>query len=651
MAGRKITVEFLGKDTSAGKTAAGVETKMSRLGGRLDKVGQAAGKMLAGGVLAGGAAMVKFGGQAADLAETQSKVNAIFGAEGAAALDKFAGSAAKNLGQSKQTALDAAATFGTFGKAAGKSGMDLANFSSEMTVLASDLASFNNTSPEEAVEALGAALRGEAEPMRAYGVMLDDATLKAEAMSLGLLKPTKDKAAIVAATVAIADGQRKLNEAVKEHGKDSLEARKAEAAVGTTRARLKKLTEGSIGTLTNQQKVMAAQSAIMKQTKDAQGDFAKTSGGLANKQRILKAELTNVSTELGAKALPAMLKAVNIGMKMIAWADKNRTTVAALVIGLGGLAAVMYTVSLTMRAWTAITKVWSAVTKVAAAVQWALNAAMAMNPIGLVIIAIIALVAAMVIAYKKSETFRKIVDKAFRAVQTAASFAFNWIKRNWPYILGILTGPVGLAVVMIIKHWDKIKAGLQRAFEFIKRIASSGWNSVRDGAMKVIGLVRDIPGRIRDLAGRFKDAGVHLIQNFVNGLSNAGQFVSNIVGSVLSAVRGAINAALGKIESAISFKIDWPGPGSYSFNPSIPRLARGGIVPATPGGRLVRVAEGGHAEAIVPLSGPHAPRGSGGGGSPIIVQLKVGAKVLEQILVEYTNDQGRPLQVRTLGPA
>lgn len=180
---------------------------------------------------------------ASNMEESLSKVNVVFG-KGARDVEKFASSAAKNLGQSKQAVLEAAGVFGTFGKAAGLAGTDLAVFSNDFTQLATDLASFNNTTPEEAVQAIGAALRGESEPLRRYGVLLNDATLKQEAMTLGIY-----------------DGK---------------------------------------GALTSQQKILAAQSAIFKQTGDAQGDFMRTSDGLANSTRTLSATFKDLQAKFGA---------------------------------------------------------------------------------------------------------------------------------------------------------------------------------------------------------------------------------------------------------------------------------------------------------------------------------------------------------------
>jgi hypothetical protein len=185
---------------------------------------------------------------ASDFEEATSKVNVIFGRASKSVKD-FADTAARSLGQSKQAVLDAAGAFGTFGKAAGLAGEDLALFTTDFVALSTDLASFNNTSPEEAVQAIGAALRGEAEPLRRFGVLLNDATLKAEAMKLGIY-------------------------------------------------------DGS-GALTAQQKILAAQAAIYKQTGDAQGDFARTADNLANKQRTLSALFKNFQIQLGQELLPA----------------------------------------------------------------------------------------------------------------------------------------------------------------------------------------------------------------------------------------------------------------------------------------------------------------------------------------------------------
>ena len=155
---------------------------------------------------------------ASDFGETVSKIGQIFG-ESAGDIEDWAGTSAKALGQSSTQAMDAAAQFAIFGKSAGLAGGDLVGFSTELTELSADLASFNNVSPEDAITAIGSALRGEAEPMRKFGVLLDAATLSAAALEMGLISSIKTA-------------------------------------------------------LTPQQKVLAAHSVILKQTSDQQGDFS-----------------------------------------------------------------------------------------------------------------------------------------------------------------------------------------------------------------------------------------------------------------------------------------------------------------------------------------------------------------------------------------
>jgi hypothetical protein len=184
---------------------------------------------------------------ASNLQETVSKNRVIFG-KSADSVEAFAKTAASTFGQSEQQALDAAGTFAIFGKAAQLGGQELVNFSTDFTVLASDMASFSNTSPEEAITAIGAALRGEAEPIRKYGVLLNDNTLKQRASTIGIYKGT--------------------------------------------------------GALTAQQKILATQAEILAQTSDAQGDFERTSDGLANKTRTLNAEFQNLSASAGKVLLP-----------------------------------------------------------------------------------------------------------------------------------------------------------------------------------------------------------------------------------------------------------------------------------------------------------------------------------------------------------
>ena len=262
------------------RTLGQLQTVGKVLGGAFDFVKKAA--FIAGAAIgAVGAASFVAVQKASDLNETITKSNVIFG-DAARTVQAFADTAARSLGQTRQEAIDAAATFGTFGKSAGLGGLELANFSTKFVTLAADLASFNNTSPEEAVLALGAALRGEAEPIRRFGVLMNDAALKQVALEMGIYQGN--------------------------------------------------------GALTAQQKVLASSELLFRQTTDAQGDFERTSGGLANQQRILKASIDDIVTTLGELLLPAFERFVtfindNIVPAVKAFADNIGKHGVVLSIG------------------------------------------------------------------------------------------------------------------------------------------------------------------------------------------------------------------------------------------------------------------------------------------------------------------------------
>ena len=110
---------------------------------------------------------------------------------------------------------------------------------------------------------------------------------------------------------------------------------------------------------------------------------------------------------------------------------------------------------------TAATTAQTVATKAAAAGQWLLNAAMNANPIMWVVLAIAGLVAILVVAYKKSETFRNIVNKAFEGIKAVAGTVLNAIvgffKSAWTFIKDT---------------WDSFKPYFERIWNSIKIIFS-----------------------------------------------------------------------------------------------------------------------------------------------------------------------------------
>ena len=142
---------------------------------------------------------------------------------------------------------------------------------------------------------------------------------------------------------------------------------------------------------------------------------------------------------------------------------------AVVALGaLAGVAAIMAPFASGILAVTKAMKLAQLAGKVWTAVQWLLNAALDANPIGIVVVAIAALVVAFVIAYKRSQTFRDVVLGAWTAIKTATLAVFNalvtFFKRWGPLVLAALTGGLGPAILWVVGHWNQIRTAASDAF-------------------------------------------------------------------------------------------------------------------------------------------------------------------------------------------
>jgi hypothetical protein len=426
-----INIPIITSFSDKGIKAAAKE--FANLEGTAKKAGFALDKMTVPAIAAFGAVAVggiKAAQAASNFNETINKSNVIFG-DAAKSVQQFASTAATSLGQSKQAALDAAATFGVFGKAAGKTGEDLAGFSTQMVQLTSDLASFHNANPADVALALGAALRGESEPIRKYGVLLNDAALKAEAMSMGIY-----------------------------NGKGALE---------------------------QSAKVLAAQSLILKQTGDAQGDFARTSGGLANQQRILKAKIDDAVVAIGNAFIPVMEAVLPLLTNFATFVGDNAGLVSALAIGIGTLAGVIGALGIAYKGY----KVIAAVTT---GINWALATSFTAVQIatGIGIVAVLAGIAALAAyTYQTNKTRRANEQLAMstdvsnsQAIRQADAIdaANGKLETYTPTVSGAAKEVESFAAALKDKlgeALDKAKDGLKAAQDAFNDFAKTAADSIK----------------------------------------------------------------------------------------------------------------------------------------------------------------------------
>lgn len=157
--------------------------------------------------------------------------------------------------------------------------------------------------------------------------------------------------------------------------------------------------------------------------------MAKTTGGAATTAansaegqfKRLSVSLAETKESIGAALLPAIEAVLPFLQKMGAWAQENSTTFVIIAGVIGGIAAAVVLANAAITAWGVATKVFTGI-------QVAFNAVMALNPVTLVVIAIAALIAGLVIAYKKFDAFREIVDTVGRAIKTGFLVYFSAIQ-------------------------------------------------------------------------------------------------------------------------------------------------------------------------------------------------------------------------------
>lgn len=303
----EILVLIRGKD-EASKVLNGVGKSVGGLGSALGDVAKIAGGFVLGaGLLKAPGAIKGLIDSASDLNETLSKSNTVF-KENGSRVEEWAKGAAKSFGQSKKEALDAASGFGNMFSQLGIGTQKAASMSMAMTELGSDFASFHNDDITDVLTAQSAAFRGEYDALQRYVPTINAAAVEQKALSMGLAETTVNANDVAAANVKLKDAQLKYNDAVKEHGKSSIEAQKAAVGVTSAQESVAKATKGTTGELTAQDKALATYQLMIEGAGDALGDFDRTAEGAANKQRILQARLEDTKTTIGQQLLPVYVE-------------------------------------------------------------------------------------------------------------------------------------------------------------------------------------------------------------------------------------------------------------------------------------------------------------------------------------------------------
>ena len=515
--------------------------------------GKKAAKFVGVGMLAAGAAIAKFGFDsskaASDAQQSLGATETIFG-KFADSVIKSSDRAASKYGLSANTYRESANLIGSLFKNQGVTVDKLAGKTDSMIGTASDLAATFGGTTADAVGALSGAFKGEFDPLERYGISI--------------------KASDIAARLA-AKGQSKLT-----------------------------------GEALKQAQQMATSELIMRQSSSSTGAFAKESNTLAGQQQRLAAKFENVKVTVGNYLIPVLTRLTtwvsDVGLpglknlggqlqeKLGPAFEAVKNAVVAMQPIFEGIVNFIKANPETIKAFAITVGILTVAVGLWAGAQWLVNAALAANPIGIIIITIGALVAGLVYAYNNSETFRILISGVWSGIQTAVSAVLNFFQVTVPAtfttVRNAITGTWNTVLSWTTSTWNSITSAVSRAWNSIisavggaasavrntvsgawgavTGMTSSAWNSVLNiigsiwggirngvsaGINAVVGFLGGLYGRI---TGVFRGAGSWLygigqsiVSGLVSGISGAWRWVTDRVTSLINMIPYTIRRLMG----------------------------------------------------------------------------------------------------------
>jgi hypothetical protein len=253
--------------------------------------------------------------------------------------------------------------------------------------------------------------------------------------------------------------------------------------------------EDQIKTLVESGKTMQAQKIILH---ELGREFAGSAAAAATPAERLKLAFGDLSEKIGTALMPILTKVTGFLIKsvvpalekMFAFITRNAGTIKTLAMVLIPAAAGIFLLVKAHDAYLAIQKAWLVATKAQIVVQTALNLVMRLNPIGLVITALAALVGGLIYAYNHFKWFRDFVNAVWSSIQTAAENLKQWLWNDF---------------VLKIVHFftETVPAG----FDIFKQAVALAWDGIKlmflKGVYFITGLMAKLPG---PLGAPFREA-------------------------------------------------------------------------------------------------------------------------------------------------
>lgn len=515
-------------DTSKLKSgAAEAEAVVGGMGDKADRAAdrfKSAGTKMSVGVTAplallGGYAVNEF----TKLGEAVNAANVTFGA-GSSKLTEFAETAATSVGLSKSAFLQASVPIGASLQNVGYSADEAASASVELTKRAADMASVFNVDVDEALAAIQSGLRGEADPLEKFGVGLSDVAVKAFALKNGI------------------------------------------GAVDT------ELTAG--------EKAQARYGLLMEQSSKVAGDFANTSDGLANSQRISAAQAADTAAKFGESLAPAMEKVQSIIIKVLDAFNSLSPAQQTAVVAVAAVAAAIGPLVLVVgHLITAIKGIGTALTFLSA------------HPAILIIIAVVAVIAGLAfLVIKNWDTLKAWFASFWEFLQTAGSAALEAVKGFFQSSLDVIKNVWSSITGFFQGVWNGIVSIFSAVVGFYASVFRGAYNAVTGVFSGLFGFFQ---GVWNNIVGLFSGVGT-TVGNAIGSTFKG--VVNGVIGGAVRIINGFINT----INGAVGAINKLPGVNISKIGTlGVPMLANGGIVTSP---TLAMIGEGRESEAVIPLS-------------------------------------------------
>lgn len=499
--------------------------------------------------------------------------------KGAAGLKKSGDSVGKWSSSVQKATVPAAAALGAIGVAAVGAAKAAAADAKAQTVLAGTMRRSTGATDKQV-----AAMESYIEKTsKAVGVSDDELR-----PALGnLLRATKDQA----------KSQEAMNTALDVHaatGADVQAVSKAIAkAYGGSTGALKKLIP-SLDEATlksgDMEKIMGE---VAKVTGGAAAEAANTAEGKIARMQIAMDETQET---MGTALLPAMSTLADLMLVASEFAQKHSTALTVLIAVIAGLAAAVIAINVA-------TKIYNATLVVMAAVQ---KAAWLSNPITLVLAAVIALVAGIVILWKKSDKFRAFILGMWDAIKRATSATAEWLKNAWNKSIAAITAAINAFKANVLRVWAAIKAAVAVVVSWIV----GNWQKAFNGAAKAVEAVKTAVRKLGEWIGK-----LNLTAPF-DALMDTLDWIIRKVQDVISWL-GKIKVPKIKLPFGIGgnaapppvpgFAPRGPGPAPMAVGPSVQVNVYGAVDPENTARQIKRII-GGHERRTGKGAGLHGLR-------------------------------------------